>query len=254
MSIEQHNLEIAKNLATWNKKPLLHRVYRDFHQRITRHLANLPGCAVVELGSGIGNIKEAIPYCLRTDIFPNPWIEQVENAYRLSFADQTISDLILIDVFHHLRYPGAALREFWRVLAPGGHVILFEPYLGLLGLTAYGLFHREPLGLLRPIKWFAPSGWSPDDIDYYASQGNATRIFTTKAYRKALNDWRMVAVEKIASVSYIASGGYSGPQLYPERWYHLAKALDRFLSPFPLFFGTRLLVVLEKPAQAHCQG
>lgn len=246
--IEQHNREILKNLAVWEKTPLLRKIYREFHELVAQHLANLPGYEVVELGSGIGNIKEVIAHCLRTDIFPNPWLDRVENAYQLSFADQTVSDLILIDVFHHLRYPGTALQEFWRVLAPKGRVIIFEPYLSLLGLAAYGLFHPEPLGLLKKIGWFAPAGWSPTDMDYYASQGNATRIFTGRAYRQYLQEWNVVLVKRLVYISYVASGGYSQPQLYPDRWYGLMKALDRFFTPFPMLFGTRLLVVLEKPA------
>ena len=73
--------------------------------------------SVVELGSGIGNIKEVIPKCLCTDLFPNPWLDYVENAYALSFGSASVSNLILFDVFHHLKYPGTALQEFHRYTA-----------------------------------------------------------------------------------------------------------------------------------------
>src|SRR6185369_16049896 len=102
MDIDRHQQEILLNQSFWQKKPILQAIYREFHRLIAARLSGLDRPLIVELGSGIGNIKDVIPACLRTDLFPNPWIDQVENAYALSFADGTVSDLILFDVFHHL--------------------------------------------------------------------------------------------------------------------------------------------------------
>lgn len=146
VDIAQHDKEISENLASWNAKPLLRRVYRTMHEEIACELSGVPGLTI-EVGSGIGNIKEIIPDCLRTDLFPNPWLDQTENVYALSFADQSIANLILFDVFHHLRYPGTALRELERVLVPGGRVLIYEPCMGLLGKLVFGLFHHEPIAL-----------------------------------------------------------------------------------------------------------
>jgi len=57
----------------------------------------------------MGSIKEVIPDCVTTDLFPNPWLDRQENAYHLGFADGSVSNLILFDVWHHLRYPDQPL-------------------------------------------------------------------------------------------------------------------------------------------------
>ena len=152
----------------------------------------MPESKIVELGSGLGNIHEVIPNCLRTDLFPNPWIDQIENAYQLSFADESVSDLILTDVFHHLKYPGTALKEFSRVLRKGGRVIMLEPCMSALGLLVYGILHDEPIAVTKEIEWDAPEDWSPEQIDYYAAQGNASRIFLGKRFRHKLGDWQKI--------------------------------------------------------------
>ncbi len=114
-------------------KAALRAVYRNFHELIASRLdRSVPG-PIVELGSGMGSIKEVIPECVTTDLFPNPWLDRQENAYQLTFAAGSVSNLILFDVWHHLRYPGTALAEFRRVLAPGGRVIIFDPAISLTG-------------------------------------------------------------------------------------------------------------------------
>ncbi|NJN80084.1 MAG: class I SAM-dependent methyltransferase [Anaerolineales bacterium] len=200
----------------------------------------------VELGSGMGSISEVISDCIRTDLFPYPWIDQVENAYHLSFEDTSISNLLMVDVFHHLRYPGNALQEFLRVLKPGGRVIMMEPGLSALGYLIYGLLHVEPIGMAKESSWFAPEGWKIENIDYYAAQGNATRIFVGKHFADYLSDWNVVKVKRLTALAYAASGGYSGPQLYPTAAYPFVKFIEKLLRPFPALFATRLLVVLEK--------
>ena len=246
LDINLHQELIDKNREYWNRKPLLRTLYGDFYRLISTHLSRLPNGKIVELGSGLGNIHEVIPDCIRTDLFPNPWIDQIENAYKLSFADETVSDLILTDVFHHLKYPGTALKELHRVLHKGGHVIMLEPFLSVLGLFVYGASHDEPIAVTRRIEWFAPESWNPENIDFYAAQGNATRIFVQNGYRSKLETWRNIETIRLSAIAYSASGGFSKPQLYPSSFLPIIKRLEKFLDLFPTLFATRLLVILEK--------
>ncbi len=246
MGIDLHQEFINKNSKYWNQKPLLQKLYGDFYRLIAENLSNLPNSKIVELGSGLGNIREVIPDCLCTDLFPNPWIDQIENAYNLSFEDEALSDLILTDVFHHLKYPGSALKEFWRVLRKGGRVIMLEPCMSTLGVLVYGIPHDEPIAILKKIQWEAPEEWTPEKINYYAAQGNATRIFVRSKFRHKLNDWQQIKTIRLSALAYAASGGFSKPQLYPTSALPVIKKLEKILDVFPTLFATRLLIILEK--------
>ena len=245
MRIDLHQDQIEKNYEYWNQKPILKILYGDFYRRIAAQLSNLSDSKVVELGSGLGNIHEFIPNCIRTDLFPNPWIDQIENAYQLSFADESVSDLILTDVFHHLKYPGTALKEFTRVLRKGGRVLMLEPCMSALGLLVYGALHDEPIAVTNEIEWEAPEGWSPKQVNYYAAQGNASRIFLGRHFRQKLVDWRTIKTQRLSAIAYAASGGFSKPQLYPTSALPLLRKIEKVLDVFPILFATRLLVFLE---------
>ena len=244
--IEQHRKEMQRNRVRWEDKPALRAIYREFHRLIAAHLAPLESGAIVELGSGVADIRDVIPGCIRTDLFAHPDVARVENAYRLSFADSTVASLILFDVFHHLRYPGEAFAEFRRVLLPRGRVIMFEPCISMLGLLVYGLYHPEPLGLRTPIEWMAPAGWSPAETGYYAAQATAWRMFRKGEHRAEMSGWRTVTVCRLASLSYAASGGYTRPQFFPTAALPLMLGLDRILGRLPSFFATRMLVAVDK--------
>jgi SAM-dependent methyltransferase len=243
---QQHNIEIHENLNRWHAKPILQEIYFEFYKKIASYLnIDIQG-KIVELGSGIGNMKMVIPEVISTDIFQNPWIDQVENAYNLSFKDESVSNIILFDVWHHLKYPGDALEEFNRALKLSGRVIIFEPAISLLGLLVYGVFHHEPIGLFRKISWFSQDGLDLSKGEYYAAQGNATRIFCSSKYNKLLTDWQIIKVKRLSSFSYVLSGGYSKRQLYPDILLKPIMFFDKVFGLIPLLFGTRLLVVLEK--------
>jgi SAM-dependent methyltransferase len=245
-SVEQHNAEIHANREHWRRKPVLRAIYRHFYELIAAQLRrDVPG-RTVELGSGIGNLKSVVPDCLCTDLFANPWIDQVEDAYALSFADGAVANLVLFDVFHHLEFPGSALQEFQRVLAPGGRVVIFDPAISALGWVVYGLCHHEPVGWRRPIIWRRPADSATRPAGYYAAQGNATRVFVRGEFADGLRDWRLRSVRRWAVISYVASGGYRGPQLYPAALLPLMRWVDRVCDFCPPLFATRLLAVLEK--------
>jgi SAM-dependent methyltransferase len=246
LPVGQHDLEIQANRLAWQRKPQLRAVYRGFHELIASRVdRSVPGL-IVELGSGMGSIKEVIPDCVTTDLFPNPWLDRQENVYRLNFADGAVSHLILFDVWHHLRYPATALSEFRRVLAPGGRVIVFDPAISLTGRVIYGLFHHEPVAMGLPITWEAPAGFKPEDSDYFAAQGAATRIFWRRAEPDRLAAWSLLEATPLPSFEYFATGGFSGPQLGGPGVFRLWKGLDRALRHWPNLFAARLLVVLKR--------
>ena len=252
-SREQHNAEIHENRRHWERKPLLRKVYSQFGREIAGRVDSTQQGLVVELGSGMGNIKEHLPDCITTDIFPNPWLDRVEDAYHLSFADGTVSHLVLFDVWHHLQYPGTALREFHRALTEHGKVIIFDPAMGVLGRFVFGNFHHEPLGLSQEIQWEAPAILTREDFGYYAAQGNASRVFGSNVFQEQLRSWRVVEVAYFSALAYLGSGGFRGPQLYPMAALPLLNRLDSFLSRFPSL-ASRMLVVLERQGEPLQSG
>ena len=245
--ISQHNSEIKNNLLCWNNKSVLRKIYADYYHLIRSCISDDNKGKIIEIGSGIGSINKVIPECLRTDMFPNPWIDIVEDAYNLAHKDNSVSYIILFDVFHHLQFPGKALEEFRRVLGRKGRVVIFEPYISLLGFLVFGFFHKEPVHWFRPIDWNKGDENLSETDNYYAAQGNATRAFFSKGqYQKHLVNWNILQKRRFSGFSYILSGGYSRPQLYPDNALSIIKKIDIILNFIPSIFAIRSLIVLEK--------
>lgn len=241
--LSQHQIEIERNQSAWQAKPLLQEIYRRFYQRIVDCVdQTIPGC-VLEIGAGMGNLKRSLPQAISSDLFPNPWLDLTCDAYFLPFRAGALSHLVLFDVFHHLERPFAFLAEARRVLAPGGRVILFEPYISLLSSVAYGIFHHEPIAWTRAMD-LSPE--KPVENRYYAAQGNATRLFFRAASPPLPLGWLVIRRSAWSSLTYLLSGGFSKPSLYPRAAFPLLSAMDRVLSVSTGAFGARCLVVLEK--------
>jgi len=242
----QYNELIKNNARQWETRALLRLAYERFYKMIAHEAKRDINRPTFELGSGGGYLKTVMPDCVLTDFIKLPGIDRVENAYSLNFESGSVANLILFDVWHHLEYPGSALSEFRRVLAPGGRVIIFDPALSVLGCLIYGLFHREPLGIFKKISWLKPASFVPERAPYYSAQGNAFRIFRGEKYESFLRGWKLLKIKRLAAISYLASGGYSGPQLCSEKFFPCLLKIDRVLDRWPLLFASRMLVVLEK--------
>ncbi len=46
---------------------------------------------------------------------------------RLPFAEELFDRIIMVDVFHHVEDQQQTLNEMWRLLAPGGKIVIEEP-------------------------------------------------------------------------------------------------------------------------------
>jgi SAM-dependent methyltransferase len=242
-TIKRHQDEIARNLEHWENKPLLRMVYADFYNIIKSNFSpSLPG-RILEIGSGIGKSREFINDIICSDLFPNRWIDIVCSAYHIPFNNNALSHIVLFDVFHHLEYPMAFLNEARRTLVNGGRLIIFEPYISVVGWIVYGILHPEPIGWRKVINL---SKTLPNKIGYYAAQGDATRLFFKSKLPDLENNWEILNLERLSCFSYIFSGGYSKPALYPAFFYPVLKRLDAVLSRFPEIFAARCLVVLKK--------
>jgi SAM-dependent methyltransferase len=241
-AISQHQTEIERNVISWQGKPLLRQIYDSFYGRILRLID--PGIAgrVVEIGSGIGNLKAHFPATICTDLFPNPWLDMVCDGYELPFTHHSLSHLILFDVFHHLQRPAAVLVEARRALVPSGRLILFEPYISLASLPIYGLFHHEPVAMKS---WIDLTSEPPPERGYYAAQGNATRLFFRREVPNWPDGWNVFHAEGFSSFSYLLSGGYSKSAIYPGSFLPLWQRLDRSLSQWPTVWGSRCLIGLQ---------
>ncbi len=242
----QHSDLVHKNAQLGKSKPILDWAYDRLYDRVIPHLPDNPQLPIVEFGAGHRDLRDRIPNLIRTDIFPGPRIDQVESAYQSSFPDHSVAAILATDVFHHLEYPYAALREWRRILAPDGCLVLLEPGISLLGRIVYGPLHDEPIGSPKAIRLHTPpAGFNPANSPYYAAQGNATFLFHQQYHEAWKDHWTPIHLERFAALYYILTGGYTRPQLLPSAILRGLHQCESFLDRFPGFLATRIVVVLR---------
>ena len=107
---------------------------------LSNHLRS--GMTVLELGCGTGSFTRELARSgadvVAIDVSPElleiakanysaPNVQyQIQNAYELSYPDAAFDSVVGSSVLHHLEI-GAALREIYRVLKPGGGISFTEP-------------------------------------------------------------------------------------------------------------------------------
>ena len=235
-----------KNRKIYQNKDLIKIIYNNYYKNIKKNIYLSDKKKILELGSGGGNIKKVIKECITSDQFKNKNIDRIENIYKINFKKNSISNIILIDVFHHLQFPSLALKEIHKVLIKNGRIIMIEPAMGLIPRIVYKIFHYEPNGFNLRIKWNNIPKKIPLSNQYFAAQSIPWRAF----FLKELNlksKYSIKLIKPFSDFAFLLSGGYSYKALYPKILYSLIKLIDKILTSISIrIFSARMLIVLEK--------
>jgi SAM-dependent methyltransferase len=235
---------LADYRGVWERKPILRVIYDDFYDRIAA--ACRPGLTI-EIGGGIGNLKQRLGEVVATDIQHAPWLDCVADAQRLPFADEAAANIVMVDVLHHLEFPAVFFREAARVLRPGGRAVMVEPAITWGSTLFYRLFHHEPVRTSAEVLMDG----SPDPRrDPYASNQAIPTLIATRdkdRFHRLFPTLRIASVQWFAFAAYPLSGGFKPWSLISEGMARRMLRVERALEPvFGRVAAFRMMLIVEK--------
>jgi SAM-dependent methyltransferase len=235
---------IAQHRAIWKTKPVLRVVYTNYYQKII--LWSKEGRSL-EIGGGSGNLKEFSANVVSTDITKTSWLDAVADAQLLPFPNDTFTNIVMVDVMHHIEQPRLFLSEAERLLEPGGRIIMVEPAITLLSAPFYKWLHPEPVDMKAdPLAKILPN---PKRSPFDSNQAIPTLLCGRDLERVNLNfpDLKLKTIEKFDFFAYPLSGGFRRWSLIPAWAVPGILKLEDLISPLIRSWGAfRMLAVFEK--------
>lgn len=239
---------LVEHRLLWKQKPFLRRVYNE--ELFSRLLANrVPSGVSLEVGAGPGFFKEMFPSVIATDLIPCPWLDAAVDAQRLPFANGAISNILGLDMLHHMASPLLFLRECERVLAPGGRLLLVEPWITPFSYLVYRYLHQEDCDL--SVNLWSSSVCAP--AAKRAFEGNQAipyLLYGPHGKGRAIREvprLRPIVIEPFCLFAYLLSFGFKPVNLLPESLYRPVAAFERITKPlWRRLAALRVLLVLER--------
>jgi SAM-dependent methyltransferase len=235
---------LAQHRVIWETKPALRVVYTNYYQKI--NFWSRKGRSL-EIGGGSGNLKEFATDVISTDIASTPWLDAVADAQSLPFPDSIFTNIIMVDVLHHIEQPRLFLAEAIRLLEPGGRIIMVEPAITFLSAPFYKWFHPEPVDMnADPLAEIIPD---PDRAPFDSNQAIPTLLCGRDLMRvhQFFPELKLKTIEKFDFFAYPLSGGFRRWSLLPAWAAPGVLKIENLLSPLISSWGAfRMLAVFEK--------
>ncbi|MFZ1320177.1 MAG: class I SAM-dependent methyltransferase [Ignavibacteria bacterium] len=236
----------VKHRKVWDEKKLLREIYSEWYQKIIGDLSMSEG-KTLELGGGGGNFKEFKPDIISADIVDLDWLDMCFDAHEMPFKENEISNIVMIDVLHHLNDPVKFLNESYRVLKSGGRIIMIEPFPSPFSLMVYKRFHPEPFDL--DADFYSEINEDENKDPWDSNQAIPYLLFYK--FKNKFDDlfgdkFKFIKKEKFSFVLYPASGGFENKQMIPDFMTGVFKLIEKTLSPFKDLLAFRCYIVLEK--------
>ncbi len=243
MNTSDKRLERHRDI--WRRKKILRIVYQSWYSWIIRGISTVGGI-VLEIGAGSGNFKEYLPAAISSDIEACPWVDLCLDAHFLPFKDSAVSNIVMIDVLHHLADPVGFFHAAFQALAPGGKIFLVEPFPSPVSAVVYRKFHPEPF--LMNVDYFAGER-QMEKHPWEANQAIAYLLFFKQAKKMQAamyGKFRITERRRISVFMYPLSGGFENRQLIPDALIFVARFLEMLMTPLRFLMAFRCYVVLEK--------
>jgi SAM-dependent methyltransferase len=235
---------LAEHKAIWGEKPVLRAIYADYYRQI---IAHCKAGRTLEIGGGSGNLKEFLPDVRSTDIVPASWLNAAADAQALPFCDKSFTNIVMVDVLHHVERPIRFFREASRVLKDDGRLVLLEPGISPMSSIFLRLFHAEPVimsadpledGVLDPAR-------KPFD----ANQAIPTLLMTShkRRFEATFPELKIARVYWLSLFAYPLSGGFQSWSLVNASFAKMILAFERRIAPLlGRLLGFRILIVIKR--------
>lgn len=236
---------LERHKEIWERKRILRIIYEKWYKKIISNLSKSEGKSL-ELGAGSGNFKEYYPGIISADIEKCEWLDMTFDAHSLPFGDNSLSNIVMIDVFHHLYNPIKFLNEAHRALNRGGRLIMLEPFPSPFSLMIYKRFHPEPF--LFDVDYFSKSEirdkdpWDSNQAIPFLIFFKHKNLFKSNFEKKFL----IIKIEKQDCILYPASGGFENKAMIPNSLIPAFKLIEKFMLPLRSVFAFRCFIILEK--------
>jgi len=123
-------------------------------------LAGRCGCHVIGIDANPEGVTTANRRAARTGLAQHAAFEVVDASRPLSFGDAMFDALLCIDSMNHFPARGDSLKEWCRVLKPGGRAVFTDPVVITGPVTNEELAQRSSIGLFV----FVPRGLNEELI------------------------------------------------------------------------------------------
>lgn len=206
----QEGDELFRQRRVWDDKTQVRSFYElQVFPRIVKEIE--AGGVTVEVGAGSGTLKDSYPDLIASDIVLTPWIDLRCNASRLPFGDKSITQLVGVNVLHHIFPLGDFLREMERTLKHGGRGIFVEPWITPISRVFYRLFHQEDC---HPV--INPFYEKHPDVNL-PMRGNTYLPFQmTKSMEDKFTCLRIKKIEMFSCLGWCLSKGFRPDALMPD--------------------------------------
>lgn len=231
----------------WKTKPILRTVYGDIFDRIGLEIVKR---RTLEIGGGIGNLKSRLDDVISSDIQFGHHLDLVADAQELPFASGSLSNIVMLDVLHHIEFPSLFFKEAARVLCAGGRIVMVEPAITPGSSLFYRFVHQEPVDMsVNPLRVARPDHHRDP---FYANQAVPTLIATKyqRLFCETFPSLKMHPPHWLSFFVYPLSGGFQPWSVIPNK---MAKVMLKFEKRIEHLLGRiaafRMLLVVEKDAR-----